>query len=215
MMLAAFVVGPALAQLFLAPAGAPLAAAPPAVVVPALPLPAAFGAVGEEPAVEAPLPAEPAPRAAAWLAFAALLGAAAAVRPRNGRRAPLTDAVARMPARGRRGPAAVLMAEGAKEESLSKDALVGAIAEKAGVSKKTAGLVLSATLDVIVDSVCQGSKVSFLGFGTFRAKERPAREVRNPRTGEKIAVDAKAVPTFSFGSKFKEAVKSRVQVSGS
>merc|ERR1719409_2677610 len=172
MMLAAFVVGPALAQLFLAPAGAPLAAAPPAVVVPALPLPAAFGAVGEEPAVEAPLPAEPAPRAAAWLAFAALLGAAAAVRPRNGRRAPLMDAVARMPARGRRGPAAVLMAEGAKEESLSKDAL----AEKAGVSKKTAGLVLSATLDVIVDSVCQGSKVSFLGFGTFRAKERPARE---------------------------------------
>jgi len=185
--------------------------------VPALPVPAAFGAeYGEEPQVEAPLPAEPAPRAAAWLvAFAALLGAAAAVRPRNGRRAPLMDAVARMPARGRRGPAAVLMAEGAKEESISKDALVGAIAEKAGVSKKTAGLVLSATLDVIVDSVCQGSKVSFLGFGTFRAKERPAREVRNPRTGEKIAVDAKAVPTFSFGSKFKEAVKSRVQVSGS
>ena len=37
-----------------------------------------------------------------------------------------------------------------RPRSISKDALVGAIAEKAGVSKKTAGLVLSATLDVLV-----------------------------------------------------------------
>ena len=50
--------------------------------------------------------------------------------------------------------------------SVSKQALVDAIALKAGVSKKTAGLVLSATLDVIVDSVCNGHKVSLIGFGS-------------------------------------------------
>ena len=40
-------------------------------------------------------------------------------------------------------------------------------------------LVLGATLDVIVDSVCDNNKVSLVGFGTFSAKERPEREVRS------------------------------------
>jgi nucleoid DNA-binding protein len=108
-------------------------------------------------------------------------------------------------------------------------ALVDSIAIKAGVSKKTAGLVLGASelargptvgcpllalghdmivcaharahaaLDVIVDSVSEGHKVSLIGFGTFTAKQRPQREARNPKTGEKMIVPAATVPSFSFG----------------
>jgi len=91
--------------------------------------------------------------------------------------------------------------------SVSKQALVDSIAIKAGVSKKTAGLVLGATLDVIVDSVSEGHKVSLIGFGTFTAKQRPQREARNPKTGEKMIVPAATVPSFSFGKSFKDAVK--------
>eukprot|EP00324_Dicrateria_rotunda_P011181 CAMPEP_0206175932 /NCGR_PEP_ID=MMETSP1474-20131121/56599_1 /ASSEMBLY_ACC=CAM_ASM_001110 /TAXON_ID=97495 /ORGANISM="Imantonia sp., Strain RCC918" /LENGTH=138 /DNA_ID=CAMNT_0053586591 /DNA_START=66 /DNA_END=482 /DNA_ORIENTATION=- len=97
-------------------------------------------------------------------------------------------------------PASVQMA-------VSKQALVDAIAAKAGVSKKTAGMVLSASLDVIVESVAAGNKVSMVGFGTFDSKERPEREGRNPKTGEKMIVAAATVPTFSFGKSFKDAVK--------
>jgi DNA-binding protein HU-beta len=99
------------------------------------------------------------------------------------------------------------MMAGEPEPSVSKDALVDAVAKKAGVSKKAAAEVISATLDVIVESVSDGCKVSLLGFGTFRPKDRPAREVRNPKTGDKLMVEAKTVPTFTFGSKFKDAVK--------
>lgn len=88
-------------------------------------------------------------------------------------------------------------------------ALVDAIAAKAGVSKKTASLVLGATLDVIVDSVAEGHKVSLVGFGTFSAKDRPEREARNPKTGEKMTVAAATVPAFSFGKSFKDEVKAR------
>ena len=91
--------------------------------------------------------------------------------------------------------------------SVSKQALVDAIALKAGVSKKTAGLVLAATLDVIVDSVCEGHKVSLVGFGSFQSKERPEREARNPKTGDKMLISAATVPSFSFGKSFKDAVK--------
>merc|ERR1719460_279377 len=93
------------------------------------------------------------------------------------------------------------------EPSLSKDALVEAVAKQAGVTKKTASEVLTATLDVIVDSVSEGNKVSLIGFGTFRPQDKPAREARNPKTGEKMLVEAKTVPKFTFGSKFKDAVK--------
>ena len=91
--------------------------------------------------------------------------------------------------------------------AVSKQQMVDAISSKAGVSKKTAGLVLAATLDVIVESVAAGNKVSIVGFGTFDSKERPEREGRNPKTGQKMTVAAATVPTFSFGKTFKDAVK--------
>eukprot|EP00900_Chrysochromulina_parva_P023463 jgi/Chrpa1/5750/Chrysochromulina_OHIO_Genome00012789-RA len=93
--------------------------------------------------------------------------------------------------------------------SVNKQALVDAIAQKAGVSKKTAAVVLTATLDVIVDSVCDGHKVSLIGFGSFQSKDRPKREARNPKTGEKMIVEAATVPSFTFGKSFKDAVKAR------
>ena len=91
--------------------------------------------------------------------------------------------------------------------AVSKQEMVDAIAVKAGVSKKTAALVLASTLDVIVESVASGNKVSLVGFGTFDSKERPEREGRNPKTGDKMTVKAAVVPTFSFGKSFKGAVK--------
>ena len=57
----------------------------------------------------------------------------------------------------------------------------------------------AAALDVIVESVTKGNKVSLVGFGTFSSKARPEREARNPKTGEKMIVSAAMVPAFSFG----------------
>ena len=98
--------------------------------------------------------------------------------------------------------------------SVSKQALVDAIALKAGVSKKTASMVLGATLDVVVESVCDGHKVSLVGFGSFQSKLRPEREVRNPKTGEKMLVKEAYVPSFSFGKNFKDAVKESGETRG-
>mmetsp|Transcript_32206 Transcript_32206/g.53220 ORF Transcript_32206/g.53220 Transcript_32206/m.53220 type:complete len:155 (+) Transcript_32206:37-501(+) len=91
--------------------------------------------------------------------------------------------------------------------AVSKSDLVEAIASRAGVSKKMAGTVLSAALDVIVESVADGDKVSLIGFGTFHSKERKARNGRNPKTSEPMHIPASMVPTFSFGKGFKDAVR--------
>ena len=53
----------------------------------------------------------------------------------------------------------------------------------------------------------KGKKVSILGFGSFEPRDRSARQGLNPKTGEKIAIPAKRVPTFSAGKLFKDRVQ--------
>jgi DNA-binding protein HU-beta len=89
---------------------------------------------------------------------------------------------------------------------MNKGELVDAVSEKAGVTKKQADAVLSAALDVVVDAVAAGDKVTLVGFGSFEARHRKAREGRNPKTGDKMEIPATTVPAFSAGKLFKERV---------
>jgi DNA-binding protein HU-beta len=94
---------------------------------------------------------------------------------------------------------------------MNKGELVDAIAKKAqekglSVNKKTVDEVLSATLEVIIDTVAGDEKVTLVGFGSFEARDRKAREGRNPKTGEKMEIPATKVPAFSAGKSFKEQV---------
>jgi len=89
---------------------------------------------------------------------------------------------------------------------MNKGELVDKIAEKASVTKKDADAILSAMLDVILEAVASGDKVTLVGFGTFEARERQAREGRNPSTGQPIKIPATRVPAFSAGKVFKDKV---------
>ncbi|MGA7934450.1 MAG: HU family DNA-binding protein [Kovacikia sp.] len=91
---------------------------------------------------------------------------------------------------------------------MNKGELVDQIASKANVTKKDADIVLTALLEVILDSVAKGEKVTLVGFGTFEARDRQAREGRNPSTGKPIKIPATRVPAFSAGKLFKEKVLS-------
>ena len=89
---------------------------------------------------------------------------------------------------------------------MNKGELVDAIAQAADVTKKDADKVLSAALEVIMDAVSSGDKVTLVGFGSFESREREAREGRNPKTGEKMEIPETVVPAFSAGKSFKEMV---------
>ena len=90
---------------------------------------------------------------------------------------------------------------------MNKDELVKEIAKKANVSQKAASDILSATLETIEKTVAKGKKVTLVGFGTFEPRKRAARMGRNPQTGKELKIEAKTVPAFSAGKKFKELVK--------
>ncbi|MFM7449835.1 MAG: HU family DNA-binding protein [Leptolyngbyaceae cyanobacterium] len=89
---------------------------------------------------------------------------------------------------------------------MNKQELIDAISAKASVTKKEADSILTAAVDTIMDAVSSGNKVTLVGFGTFEARQRKAREGRNPATGKTIQIPATTVPAFSAGKLFKERV---------
>ena len=83
---------------------------------------------------------------------------------------------------------------------MNKTELIEKIAAGAELTKVDAKKALDATLKAIKDAVVAGDKVALIGFGTFSLSERPAREGINPRTGEKIKIEAKKVVKFKAGA---------------
>lgn len=64
--------------------------------------------------------------------------------------------------------------------------------------------IVATIFDEITDALCAGDRVELRGFGAFSVKHREARVGRNPRTGESVTVDAKAVPFFKTGKLLRE-----------
>ena len=64
--------------------------------------------------------------------------------------------------------------------------------------------IVNAILDEIGDALARGQRVELRGFGAFSVKHRPARQGRNPRTGDSVAVEEKWVPFFKTGKELRE-----------
>lgn len=89
---------------------------------------------------------------------------------------------------------------------MSKTELVEFIAKTANLTKADAARALDATIQGVTEGLKTKGKVALVGFGSFTAKERAARDGINPLTKEKLHIPAKTVASFKAGSKLKEAL---------
>lgn len=64
--------------------------------------------------------------------------------------------------------------------------------------------IVNVIFDEIVEALARGDRVELRGFGAFTVKHRPAREGRNPRTGEPVPVEEKFVPFFKTGKELRD-----------
>ncbi|XBQ16031.1 MAG: HU family DNA-binding protein [Oceanicaulis sp.] len=87
---------------------------------------------------------------------------------------------------------------------MNKSELAKAISDKAGITRAQAGDAIDALVDAVVAAAKTDDSVQLAGFGTFHAKHREAREVRNPRTGEKMMSKAKTQLAFRPASALKD-----------
>ena len=88
----------------------------------------------------------------------------------------------------------------------TKKELIDSIANRAGVKKSGAELVLNATLAEIERALLAGQPVTLHGFGTFELKKREARTGRNPRTGEPVEIAASTTVAFKPAKALKDSL---------
>ncbi len=89
---------------------------------------------------------------------------------------------------------------------MNKSQLVEVLASRFDDNKKDAQHALESVIDTITRAVASGEKVAITGFGAFEKIDRPARMVRNPRTGERKRAKKTSVPKFRAGAELKAVV---------
>ena len=67
-------------------------------------------------------------------------------------------------------------------------------------------LAVKAIFDRMSRQLVEGGRIELRGFGSFSLHRRRARVGRNPKTGESVVLDSKAVPHFKPGKELREAV---------
>ncbi|MGP9792117.1 integration host factor subunit beta [Roseinatronobacter sp. NSM] len=64
--------------------------------------------------------------------------------------------------------------------------------------------IVNTIFEEITEALARGERVELRGFGAFSVKQRDARVGRNPRTGESVTVEEKAVPFFKTGKLLRD-----------
>ena len=89
---------------------------------------------------------------------------------------------------------------------MNKSELIDKVAAGAGLTKGQAGDAVKATLEAIQGALEAKESVALIGFGTFSTQHKPARDGRNPATGETIRIKAKTNVKFKAGKALTEAM---------
>ena len=89
---------------------------------------------------------------------------------------------------------------------MSKTDLVNFIAEETGFTKADSSRALEAMMKGVIKGLKEDGKVALTGFCTFTAKQKEAKEGRNPKTGETVKIPARVAATIKAGSKLKDAL---------
>lgn len=90
---------------------------------------------------------------------------------------------------------------------MTKKEIVRVISERANLTQLQTKEIVQWTFDAIVDTLLTEGRIELRNFGVFEVKRRKARKARNPRTGDKVEVEAKNVVTFQPGKEMEEQVR--------
>jgi len=89
---------------------------------------------------------------------------------------------------------------------LTKD-LISRIAETTGLTKKEVEQLLSTSNAVMRENLMAGQAIQLQGLGTLEIKERKARTIVHPKTGERTTIPAKNQLVFRPVTNMKDELK--------
>jgi DNA-binding protein HU-beta len=87
---------------------------------------------------------------------------------------------------------------------MNKADLIAKLAPKLNINQDEARVALNSVLEVITEALVEDKNVRLVDFGTFEVKQRAERMGHNPKTGEKLKIEAKEIVTFKQGKALGE-----------
>lgn len=89
---------------------------------------------------------------------------------------------------------------------MNSSELADRVASEHGLDKGQAKRVVETTLTAITAAASAGDEVNLTGFGKFKVADRPARQGRNPATGEPMEIAASKKLTFLPAKTVRDAL---------
>ncbi len=89
---------------------------------------------------------------------------------------------------------------------MTQTEIVGALADKTGMTKAQTKDFFSAMSDLATSEVKKNGEFTIPGFGKLVKAHRKAREGRNPATGQPIKIPAKTTVKFRVGKAMKDSI---------
>lgn len=81
------------------------------------------------------------------------------------------------------------------------------ISEATGLSKKETEIVVEGFISCVIECLQKNDRIEIRGFGTFKNNVKEPREARNPKTGEKVNLGKRYIPTFKVSKDLKKIVQ--------
>lgn len=90
---------------------------------------------------------------------------------------------------------------------LNKTSLAAAVAAELGTTTHEGHRAVDAVLNVITRALASGHGVSVTNFGSWHPVSRPARQARNPQTGEPVTVPARQEVRVRTSPRLRDLVR--------
>jgi integration host factor subunit alpha len=90
--------------------------------------------------------------------------------------------------------------------TLTKDAIISAVAEANGYPRTQAVELVETLIGIIKSNLASGEDVLISSFGKFCVKEKRERRGRNPATGEDMMLAKRRVVTFKWSGRLRDKI---------
>lgn len=89
---------------------------------------------------------------------------------------------------------------------MNKQELIMALKSEADISRAEATKVVEIFFESMAESLACGDRVEIRGLCSFSVKKYKSYMGRNPKTGEKVRITAKKLPSFKCGKELRKRV---------
>ncbi len=91
---------------------------------------------------------------------------------------------------------------------MNKSELIEKISLKCDLGQVQAEDIVNLIFDRMKNMLATGKRIEIRGFGSFMVKDYESYWGRNPKTGDKIFVAPKRLPSFKLGKELRERLNS-------